>query len=220
LIELANRYPEDLETYSYWNVLTPKKWFLQFGVGYWDEWVEEPRKGEAMAMLRQSLYSSGCLDVPLEIYSDLPKERTTLPLRPTPKLIRYSSSKNMKKDEMYVPFIVKVHMGKMIRGPKALSKHYAAELALRCYITDRTMGILFMIYPNVDYRIVAYEYHFGKIGRVGELLHYQLSNMAKAISSHDGEMLDKCPSFLCDGCKDENGHCPVDIYTYESSELI
>ena len=63
------------------------------------------------------------------------------------------------------------------------------------------------------------EERFGRIGRVGELLHHQLSDMAKAISFHDGEMLDKCPSFLCDGCKDENGHCPVDIYTYESSEL-
>ena len=76
-----------------------------------------------------------------------------------------------------------------------------------------------MIYPNVDYRIVAYEYHFTKIGRVGELLHNQLTAMAWALNSYDGEELDECPSFMCEGCKDDNGLCPVDSFIYESSEF-
>ncbi len=216
LTEVANRFPEDLETYSYWNVLTPRKWFLQSGLGVGDEWIEEPKRAEAMAMLRQSLFSSGWLDVPSELYLDLPSDRLSLPLEPAPKLMKYPSSKTEKTEDMYIPFLLKVHMGRGVQRPRALSKHYAAELAIRCYITDKPMGILFMIYPNVDYKIVAYEYYFNKIGRVGELLHDQLAAMTRALKSLDGEELDECPSFLCEGCKDDNGLCPVDSYTYES----
>ncbi len=89
-----------------------------------------------------------------------------------------------------------------IRSPRDLFPFYIAELAIRCAIVGCPRGVVFLIYPDEDNKIIAYEVYFSSIEDLRALVRKQVKAIQKAEDQGNPGLVHECERFMRNGCNE------------------
>ncbi len=115
--------------------------------------------------------------------------------------------KNVYDESSIVPFILKVNNSKY---PNSIPETYYSELAIICARRNIKEGIIIVIYPKLDDRVVTYDITFD-LNRIINICGDKINNIRDAVKSNNPDKLDLCPSFVINSCSFKHCSCKMEI---------
>lgn len=115
--------------------------------------------------------------------------------------------KNIYDENSITPFILKINNSKFINK---MPETYYSELAITCARRNINNGIIIVVYPKLNNKIMVYDIKFD-INRIINICNEKINDINYALKNKDPHNLDLCPEFTINSCPYKNCSCKLEI---------
>ncbi len=115
--------------------------------------------------------------------------------------------KNIYDENSITPFLLKINNSKFTGK---IPETYYSELAVTCARRNTGNGIIIVVYPRLDNKIVVHDINFD-INKIINLCNQKINDINYALENKNPEILDLCPEFTINSCPYKNCSCKMEI---------
>jgi hypothetical protein len=179
-------------------LLFPRKWFKEEVLALEGTWERSALRVAQETMLWKAV-------------SDIEEIRTSPSDRlggrktgPIPVTFPSTSMKYLEsgKEPTVIPYITKVSRVTRVEYTRRPHDIPLAQLAVICGLTNSSKGVIFVQYPDLEDRIIAYVAKFNDVERINVLIDEQIHTIEDALEKEDPNVLPVCMDFMRDLCGD------------------
>jgi hypothetical protein len=175
----------------WWDLFSPRRRFLEEPPAY----ISDTEKNAARWLLEEGVRTMG-LSPNRRYYQEARAGAEALGIRASSGLLRVMSARSGID---IVPFVARAQHGQVKREWQ-VTPWFVAELAIACAAADSPRGVLFVIYPDDDSKVAAYDVGFPDLDRVKELVKRAVRQIRSAEDVNDPSLVRECPAFMRSGC--------------------
>jgi len=175
----------------WWDLFSPRRRFLDEAPTY----GSDSAKNAARWLLEEGVYAMG-LSPGRARYQAARERAANLGIRAPPGLIQ---AMRAKEGSNIVPFVARAQHGSVKREWQ-VAPWFVAELAVACAVVDSSRGILFVVYPDDDQKVAAYDVSFPNLDSIRRIITQAASEIRVAEKAKNPNLVPKCPAFMWGGC--------------------
>ncbi|MFQ5962165.1 MAG: hypothetical protein ACE5MG_12290 [Candidatus Methylomirabilales bacterium] len=189
--------PEQVAT---WDIIAPRRRHLS-RAGQAPAYAPDVRKRSARVVLEDSIRRTTQLRVDPSFRQTQLEYARTLGLTAPYGLITVARAATQPEGREVVPYIGRAPKGNA-RGPRYLHEYYIAELAVSCAVAQSPRGVVFLVYPDENDKVVAYDVSYRSHKDLQALLEAEIDRIRRADATGDPGVLRICPPFMEAGCNE------------------
>ena len=189
--------PEQIAT---WDIIAPRRRYLsrsRQAPGY----VPDIRKRAARVVLEQCIRETSQLSADPSLRRAQLEYARSLGLTAPYGLITVARAATQPEGREIMPYIARAPRGNA-RAPRYLHEYYIAELAVSCAIAESPRGVVFVVYPDENDKVVAYDVSYRSHQVLRILLEAEIDTIRRADEKEDPTMLRVCPPFMKESCNE------------------
>jgi hypothetical protein len=190
-----NRFKDVLSPYQ---LLFPRKWYKWAINGDEDEFIRSPLREADESLLEWAIRNVPEFKIPTDFNTEIwsPSE---LAINIPKKFVSLHIS---GEGSITVPYISKVSGMYDIKKIDTPHEIALGQMAITCAFTGIPKGVIFVLYPSLGRRIYSYVINFSDLNYIKNAIIEQFDKIEDAIKNSDPSGLDRCMSFMKNGCGD------------------
>jgi len=181
------------DTFSTKDIIAPRKYFMEKKLDIIESWTSNPTRESYNACMYNLVKSIPESRLNKEQYEIVKQSIVDKRINEALRWMNYKTS--IKPDGELLPFLIKI--SEIQEAKHARPPQYAiAELAITCANYNKTRGIIFVVFPNLNDLVQVYEVNYKNLPQLQKIIYERIDSMVSALNSGNLLDMEACPAFF------------------------